>query len=92
LFSVIDSESRAVYLPTMGREKQTAVRYEREIMDRLEALRGPMSTAMHKATLSDVLRTVVDTGLPHVERSYKVDPAADMSDPMKPGKRKGGGR
>jgi hypothetical protein len=39
-----------------------------------------------------VLRTVVDTGLPHVERSYKVDPAPDMSDPMKPGKRKAVGK
>ncbi len=76
----------------MGREKQTAVRYEKDIMDRLTALLVPLSTPMHKATLSDALRTVVAAGLPHVEKSYGVKAPVDMGDPMKPGQRKGGGK
>jgi hypothetical protein len=82
MFSVIDNATHGAYLPTMGREKQTATRYPRDIVERLEALVGPSSTAMHKATMSDVLRTVVAAGLPLVEKAYGAKAPVDMSDPM----------
>jgi len=82
---MVDIETWRAYLPTMPKQlrtKQSAVRFEPDIRERLDVLMYAMSTPARPATQSDVLRTVVYAGLPTVEASLGVKPPADMSDPM----------
>lgn len=81
MFSVIDNETGKVYLPPM-RKKQSAVRLGDALDARILALLGPMTTPVHEATISDVIRGAVESGLPALEKAYGIA-AANMSDPMR---------
>ncbi len=52
-------------------------------MDRIAALIEPMSTPVHTATISDVLRALADLGLPSLERLYGVRRPVSMADPTR---------
>jgi hypothetical protein len=91
LVSVIDIETGNVYRSTMA-SKQTATRFDEDVIARLEAVLTRMAHVGRKPTHSDVVRAAVSAGLPTLEKAYGIPAPVDMSDPMKPGKRKAVGK
>lgn len=78
------------------REKQTAVRLENDMMERIKALLGPMTDDRGPATISGVLREATAAGLPLLEKKYKVPTpkkeAVRTAERPKPVGRRGGKR
>lgn len=69
-----------------------ALRLEDAMMARVDALIPHLGSKHQKASRSAVLRALCEFAVPLFEAEHGVKREADMSDPMKPGKRKGGGK
>ncbi len=66
----------------------TAVRLEKEDLDRVDALAPLLGTAVRPALRSDVLRALILHSLEPFEKEHKVKAPVSMADPMR-GEQKG---
>ncbi len=67
-----------------------ALRLEGPMMARVDALIPHLGSKHQKASRSAVLRALCEFAVPLFEEEHGIKTPANMSDPMKPGQRKGG--
>ena len=61
--------------PSPTPKDHVAVRLEHEVIARIDALAGPLSTEWHKATRSDALRAVILRGIARMEEARQKKPS-----------------